>query len=181
MTGSGDLADSPIVVMGVSGCGKSTIGSALAARLGRPFCDADDLHSLENTSKMAAGIALNDEDRRPWLVRVGERLSASASDGVPIVACSALKRAYRERLRTAAPETLFIHLEVSAAALAARVSHRAHEFMPSSLLASQLSTLEPLAADERGLTVPADRPVEEILAAIMSARFDPITHLKELS
>jgi gluconokinase len=139
----------PLVVMGVTGCGKSTIGSLLGERLGIPFFDGDDFHPPANKTKMAGGIPLDDDDRAPWLAEIGAAL-ASPSDGggSRIIACSALKRRYRDVLRSFAPDVVFIHLSGGAATISGRLSGRAHEYMPSSLLASQLATLEPLAADE---------------------------------
>jgi carbohydrate kinase (thermoresistant glucokinase family) len=144
--------DRTIVVMGVSGAGKSEVGIALAERLGTRFTDADSLHPLANVEKMRSGVPLTDEDRWPWLELVGKELASADMDGV-VVACSALKRTYRDAIRAAAPATTFIHLDVDLPALQVRLSSRAGHFMPSSLLASQLDTLEPLAGDEPGLTV----------------------------
>lgn len=143
-----------IVVMGVSGCGKSTVGAALAARLGVPFLDADDLHPAANVAKMAAGHPLTDDDRMPWLARVGGELSAAT--GGLVIACSALKRSYRDAILAAAPATVFVFLNGSRALLESRMQHRAGHFMPASLLDSQLATLEPLAPDEPGITVALD-------------------------
>jgi len=143
-----------LVVMGVSGSGKSTIGEALAARLGIRFEDADALHPASNVAKMAAGIALTDDDRMPWLALVGAELSA-ASDGL-VIACSALKRAYREAILAAAPDTRFVLLAGSRELLETRLRHRHGHFMPASLLDSQLATLEFLAPDEPGVTVSLD-------------------------
>ncbi|MGP0223252.1 MULTISPECIES: gluconokinase [unclassified Paenarthrobacter] len=140
----------PLVVMGVSGCGKSTIGSLLGAQLGMPFQDGDDLHPAANKAKMGAGIPLDDSDRKPWLEEIGRTLRASMDQGAPsIIACSALKRSYRELLRTHVPNVVFVHLHGDRETLLARMNARDHEFMPSSLLDSQLSTLEPLADDEK--------------------------------
>ena len=143
----------PLVVMGVSGCGKSTIGALLGERLGVPFFDGDDFHPAANKAKMAAGIPVDDADREPWLAEIGAALAAPGDGtahgaGSRIIACSALKRSYRDLLRSFAPDVVFVHLSGEAATISGRLSSRAHEYMPSSLLASQLATLEPLAADE---------------------------------
>lgn len=124
--------------MGVAGSGKSTVGALLAARLGLPFVDGDALHPPANVTKMAAGLPLDDDDRAPWLDAVGERL---ASGGV-VVACSALRRAYRDRLREAAPAARFVLLHGTRELLAARLAARSDHFMPAALLDSQLATLE---------------------------------------
>jgi carbohydrate kinase (thermoresistant glucokinase family) len=157
-----------IVVMGVSGSGKSTVGTGLADALGVPFTDADVLHPAANIAKMAAGIPLTDEDRMPWLALVGIEL-ADAPGGL-VIACSALKRSYRDAIRAAAPGTRFVFLEGSRALLEGRMQHREGHFMPASLLDSQLATLEPLAADEPGVTVSLDAnpTVEEIVAALVA-------------
>ena len=138
-----------VVVMGVSGSGKSSVGAALAAGLGLAFRDADALHAPEAVAKMARGVPLEDADRWPWLDRVGAVLAAG--DGHPagvVVACSALKRAYRDRLRAAAPSLRFVFLDGDAATLAARLATRPGHYMPASLLASQLATLERPSAEE---------------------------------
>jgi gluconokinase len=155
----------PIVVMGVSGSGKSATGSALAAALGRPFVDADDLHPVANKEKMARGIPLTDDDRWGWLDTVAERL---ADDSPIVVACSALKRVYRDRLRAPAPHAVFVHLQGSRELLAERMGHRVHEFMPATLLDSQLATLEPLQPDERGVAVDISPPVPEVVDNILT-------------
>jgi gluconokinase len=143
-----------LVVMGVSGSGKTSVGIALAAALGVPFRDADDLHPAANVAKMAAGIALTDDDRMPWLALVGAELAA-ASEGL-VIACSALKRGYREAILAAAPSARFVFLDGSRGLLESRMQHRHGHFMPASLLDSQLATLEPLAADEPGVRIPLD-------------------------
>jgi gluconokinase len=143
----------PLVVMGVSGCGKSTVGALLGERLGVPFFDGDDFHPPANKAKMASGTPLNDEDRAPWLAEIGAALATPGGAGARIIACSALKRSYRDLLRGHAPDLVFIHLSGEEATIAGRISGRAHEYMPSSLLASQLATLEPLGADEAHLSV----------------------------
>jgi len=135
--------------MGVSGCGKSTVGALLAAKVDLPFMDGDDLHPQVNKQKMAAGIPLDDADRAPWLDRI-----AAALAGAPmIVACSALKRRYRDRLRDGAPDVQFIYLAGPPALLAQRLASRSHEFMPPGLLESQLAILEPPGSDEDALTL----------------------------
>jgi gluconokinase len=141
-----------VVVMGVSGAGKSTVGAALAARLGVPYVDADDLHPAPNIERMRAGTPLTDADRMPWLDRVGSWLHDHA-DGGGVAACSALRRDYRERLLTHAGRTLFVELDVPVEALRARLVARTDHFMPATLLESQLATLEPLAADEPGTRI----------------------------
>ncbi|VXC11376.1 D-gluconate kinase, thermosensitive [Arthrobacter sp. 9AX] len=144
----------PLVVMGVSGCGKSTVGSLLGERLGVPFFDGDDFHPAANKAKMAGGIPLDDDDRAPWLAEIGAALANPAGGaGSCIIACSALKRSYRDLLRSFAPDTVFIHLAGDAATISDRLSTREHEYMPGSLLASQLATLEPLGADEAHIAV----------------------------
>jgi gluconokinase len=148
-----------VVVMGVSGSGKTTVGTALAERLGVPFVDGDDLHPATNVEKMAAGEPLTDADREPWLDAVGAVLA-----GAPVVvACSALRRVYRERLRRAAPGLRFVHLHGTRALLAERMGHRTH-FMPPSLLDSQLATLEDPAGEEGVIGYDVARPVDEIVA-----------------
>jgi gluconokinase len=156
-----------LVVMGVSGSGKSTVGFALAASLGVPFVDADDLHPAANVAKMSRGIPLTDDDRWPWLALVGEQLAAAESTGI-VVACSALRRVYREAILAVAPDTRFVFLNASRELLEARVQHREGHFMPASLLASQLATLEPLADDEPGVTVPADLDSVEMAKAVLA-------------
>ena len=158
-----------VVVMGVSGCGKSTIGALLARELGIPFVDGDALHPIENLRKMAGGTPLDDADRAPWLDRIGERLSDSC--GGLVVACSALKVAYRDRIRTRCPRVVFVHLDGSRDVLAARLEGRSNHFMPSSLLDSQLATLQPLAPGERGTVIDIAPAVDEIVgAAVRDAR-----------
>ena len=138
--------------MGVSGSGKSTVGAAIAEEFEVPFIDGDALHPPANIEKMAAGIPLTDSDRWPWLALVGAALAENRDRGV-VVACSALKRSYRDAIRAQAPGALFVLLTGSRELLAERMNHRPGHFMPSSLLDSQLATLEPLAADEAGVVV----------------------------
>jgi len=143
-----------VVVMGVSGSGKSTIGQLLADRLGVAFIDGDDLHPAANIAKMTAGIPLTDTDRAPWLEAVGDVLEANRASGL-VVACSALRRAYRDLIARTAPGVFFVHLDVDATTLADRMTTRPSHFMPVALLTSQLATLEPLQPDEPGTTIPA--------------------------
>lgn len=172
---------SPIVVMGVAGCGKSTVGELLALRLRAPFIEGDGRHPLSNVEKMAAGHPLTDEDRRPWL----DDLHAIMRDapGRIVVACSALKREYRERLDgldgSGADSggrlgVRFVHLELDEATAEARVAGRADHFMRSTLVPSQFAALEPLAADEAGVTIAAMLPAEAIVAAAVEALGLPV-------
>lgn len=152
-----------VVVMGVSAVGKSSVALAVAERLGVPMRDADDLHPESNVAKMAAGTPLTDDDRWPWLDLVGESLASA--DGGAVMACSALRRAYRDRLRAACPDVLFVHLTGSPELLAERAAGRVGHFMPPALLASQLATLEPLEADEPGAAFDVAVSVAEIADA----------------
>jgi gluconokinase len=140
--------------MGVSGSGKSTIGALLADALAVPFVDGDSLHPPANVAKMSRGIPLDDSDRWPWLAAVGGALADAKLTGL-VVACSALKREYRDAIRAEAPDAAFIELSVSREVLQQRMDARTDHFMPPSLLDSQLVTLEPLAPDERGAIVDA--------------------------
>lgn len=149
----------PIVVMGVSAVGKTTVGRGVAACLDATFVDADDLHGPANVAKMSSGTPLTDDDRWPWLDRVG---TAIAENQRIVVACSALKRAYRDALRAHAPQVLFVHLVADADRLAQQAADRHGHFMPPELLQSQLTTLEPLAADEVGFDVQVDATPDEL-------------------
>jgi len=156
------------VVMGVSGCGKSTIGAGLAAALGGTFLDGDDLHPAASVAKMAAGMALDDTDRAPWLAHVARALRRTAPPVV--VACSALGRRHRDAIRAeAGVPVLFVHLAGSRAVVAARLAGRQGHFMPAALIDSQFATLEPPAPDEAALTVDIDQPQDAIIAALLAA------------
>lgn len=152
--------------MGVSGSGKSTVGAALAGRLGVPFEDADGLHPQTNLDKMTRGDALDDQDRRPWLERTGEWLSEHSEGGV--IACSALRRPYRDQLRHHCTSVEFLHLEGGRDVIERRQTSRPGHFMPPSLLTSQFETLEPLASDERGVVVSVAGSVDEIVETYLA-------------
>ncbi|MEO7338551.1 MAG: gluconokinase [Caldimonas sp.] len=138
-----------VVVMGVSGCGKSTVAAGIATSLGLRYIDGDDLHSPESVARMRAGIALQDEDRWPWLDRIAAALADPTSAPVgTVVACSALKRSYRDRIRAGAPAVRFVFLDGPAELIRERMAARAGHYMPGALLESQLRTLEPPGTDE---------------------------------
>jgi gluconokinase len=157
-----------LVVMGVAGSGKSTVGRRLAETLRRPFLDADDLHTAVARARMAAGMPLEDADRWPWLDRVGTWLAAHAGG---VACCSALRRAYRDRLRRQAAEVLFVLLDVPEPVLAERLTARTGHFMPVGLLRSQLATLEPLGGDEHGLVVDGTLPTDWLVDRIGAFAF----------
>jgi len=156
-----------IVVMGPSGNGKSALGAVLAARLGLPFIEGDDCHPPANLAKMARGQALTDEDRAPFLDAVAAALARHP--GGAVAACSALKRAYRAYLRAAVPGVVFILPRVSPQVLRARMTSRPGHFMPPSLLASQIATLEPPMADETAIVLDGEQPLDDLAAAAIAA------------
>lgn len=154
--------------MGVSGSGKSTIASMLATRLGFEYVDADWLHPPANLEKMQQGIALDDDDRWPWLRAIAERIEALRAEGRgAVVACSALKRVYRDVLTGGRADARLVYLEGTPAAIAPRLAGRGGHFMPASLLESQFAALEPPGADERAIHVSIEAPPEAIVAAIV--------------
>lgn len=148
--------------MGVSAAGKTVVGTELARLIGSRFFDADDLHPAANVAKMAGGMPLDDEDRWPWLRRVGAALAESTG---MVMACSALRRAHRDELRAAAPDVVFVHLTGSVDLLSARAVNRQGHFMPAHLLQSQLRALQPLDVDESGTEIDIDASVSEVAAA----------------
>ena len=150
-----------IVVMGVSGAGKSTTGEALARRLGWPFTEGDSFHPPANVEKMHAGIALTDADRAPWLHALAEELATAEARGQSsVMGCSSLKRAYRDILRSGAPCVRFLHVHGTREILTDRLGHREGHFFPAKLLDSQLATLEALGPDEDGVVIDMALPVE---------------------
>lgn len=153
-----------LVIMGVAGCGKSSVGMEMQARLGVPYVDGDDLHSPGNVAKMRAGIPLTDDDRWLWL----DRVAATLADQAPvIVGCSALKRTYRDRIRAGAGGPVrFVYLAGSRALIAERMSAREGHYMPVSLIDSQFAALEPPADDEAAFTTEIDRPLTVIVDAV---------------
>jgi len=150
--------------MGVSGSGKSTVGVLLAQRLNYRFVDGDDLHPPANVAKMAAGVPLDDADRAPWL----DQVAVVLSEGSCVVACSALKRSYRDRLRAADPALILVYLEGPRSVLSERLQGRTHRYMPATLLDSQLTTLEPPGADERAITINIERAPADIVDQLAS-------------
>lgn len=153
-----------IVLMGVAGCGKSSVGAALSAALGLPYLDGDDLHPAANIAKMSRGEPLSDADRWPWLALVGQNLRTPG-----IVGCSALKRVYRELIdREASGGVVFVHLSGARAVIEARMAARTGHFMPTTLLDSQFATLEKPGADENAVVVDIDQPLRAVVAQIVA-------------
>ena len=158
-----------IVVMGVSACGKSSVGAGLALALGVEFVEGDLLHPPHNVALMAAGIPLSDEDRAGWLASIGQRLGRAQAAGQGlVVSCSALKRGYRDGLRAVCPGLRFIYLHGPAALLRQRMAARAGHYMPLSLLDSQLATLEPPGADEAALILDIGPGTDDVVAAALA-------------
>jgi gluconokinase len=157
------------VVMGVSGSGKTTIGRALAGRLGWSFEEGDALHPPENIAKMSGGQPLNDTDRGPWLAAVAARIDAWRDAGASgVITCSALKRRYRELIIGNRREVRLVYLSGSRELIAARMAQRPDHFMPASLLDSQLETLEPPVPAENAITVSVDAPVDRIVDRLVA-------------
>ncbi|MFC7843598.1 gluconokinase [Streptomyces sp. NPDC001046] len=157
-----------VVVMGVSGSGKTTVGRLLAESLDVVYAEGDDFHPASNVAKMRAGHPLDDTDRGPWLDKIAQWLVDHADSG-GVVTCSALKRRYRDRLASAAPHVFFLHLDGSPELIAARITARRGHFMPPELLRSQMSDLEPLGEEERGAAVPIDGTPEQTAALAHTA------------
>ena len=165
----GSAAPQHLVVMGVSGCGKTVLASLLAGRLDHRFCEADDIHPPANIEKMSRGVPLTDADRRPWLEALGAWMGRQAAEGrSTVMACSALRRDYRDILRSGTSgEVAFVHLDGDPELVMHRMNAREH-FMPGSLLRSQLDTLEPLGPDELGVRIRLDQTPEEELAEVLA-------------
>lgn len=159
-----------ILIMGVSGSGKTVVGRLLATALGWTFRDADDLHPPENVARMRSGQPLTDADREPWLRSLSAVVDAALASSGPglVLACSALKRTYRNRLRAADPKVKLVHLTGPEPILRERISARVGHYMPASLLTSQLATLEPPEASERALVIDVTDPPEALAARILS-------------
>ena len=169
------MATTILVIMGVSGAGKTTVGERLSARLGWPFKEGDELHPPANLAKMARGAPLNDADRAPWLAAIADWIDGWLGAGISgVITCSALKRAYRAELTAGRPEVRFVYLEGEPSVLADRLANRRGHFMPPSLLASQLADLEAPTPAEGAIVVdiamPGDAQVETILSALAAER-----------
>lgn len=155
-----------LVIMGVAGSGKSSVGEGVAAHLGASYMDGDDLHPKANIDKMATGSPLNDADRAPWLDTVGETLRKLR--GPALIGCSALKRSYRDRIRVACPDAEFVHLVGGRALIEGRMAARTGHFMPVSLLDSQIAILEPLQRGEAGFSVDISQEFSDVVGEIIS-------------
>jgi len=160
------------VIMGASGCGKSTLGRALADALGSPFVEGDTLHPAANTARMAAGVPLNDADRRPFLEHVAGVIAARGCAGI-VVSCSALKRSYRDLIRAQAGKVTFVLPEVPREVLFSRLARRRNHFMPASLLDSQLATLERPEPSEQAISLDGTATTDAQVAQVLAALRDP--------
>jgi gluconokinase len=161
------MGNRKIIVMGVAGSGKSSVGAAIGTAMGAPYIDGDDLHSTDNIAKMSAGIALTDDDRWPWLTRIGDTLAQHP--GTILIGCSALKRVYRDLIRkTAGSPVTFIHCAGSRALIAERMAKRPGHFMPTSLLDSQFAALEPPGTDEAAITLDIATPLLDLVAKTLT-------------
>jgi carbohydrate kinase (thermoresistant glucokinase family) len=168
-----------IVIMGVSGCGKTTLGRELANALGVPFVEGDTLHPQANVAKMRAGLALEDSDREPFLACVADALVAARPRGA-VVSCSALKRSYRDLIRARAGAVTFVWLRLDRAALAARLAQRRDHYMPASLLDTQLAVLEPPAEGEHAIVIDGAEPTAAQAAyALVALADDPELHKED--
>lgn len=165
------MAVGPIIIMGVSGCGKTTIGRALAQHFDVPFIEGDALHPKSNVEKMRGGTPLNDDDRWPWLEEIGKKLNGYA--GGAVATCSSLKKAYRMRLQqTAGADLRFVFVKCSKPVLEARMVARENHFMPPSLLASQLATLEDPSGEDAVVVVDGDAALEQVVRAAVKGLGD---------
>ncbi|AKJ15539.1 hypothetical protein ABB07_37405 [Streptomyces incarnatus] len=158
----------PVVVMGVAGCGKTTVGRYLADSLRVPFEEGDDFHPRRNVESMANHTPLDDRTRSPWLAAIAGRMRVAGAEEGLVITCSALRRIYRELLRVSRPDAFFVHLTLDQDEANSRVAHRRSHYMPASLVASQFEDLEPLEDDEAGMTIDATLPAERIVAEIQT-------------
>ena len=159
-----------VVVMGVSATGKTAVGERLAGELGVDFLEGDSFHPQANIEKMSSGVPLTDEDRLPWLKALADEIGRHAKEGrSAVVTCSALRRSYRDLLRSGTPDLFFVHLHAPFDVLEKRMAHRTKHFMPTSLLHSQFDTLEPLQDDESGALVDVSPPLDEVVADAVHA------------
>ncbi len=166
---AGLAAPQHLVVMGVSGCGKTSVGRRIARQLGLAFVEGDELHPPRNVALMAAGTPLTDADRADWLATIADRLAQAHAAGLGlVVSCSALKRSYRDQLRQACPGLRFVHLHGDIGLLRQRMAARTGHYMPASLLDSQLAILEPPGADEAAIAVDIAPPTDHVAATVLA-------------